>query len=57
MELALALADLDEVPDKEAEGEEDGTEEEDPEAIFFKLLPPRTREISMKVGVGVAEGL
>ena len=57
VELVLSLADLDEVPDHETEGEEDGPEEEDPEAIFFKLLPPRTREISMEVGVGVAQRL
>ena len=57
VEPVLSLADLDEVPDHQAEGEEDGAEEESPEAKFFKLLPPRTREISMKIGVGVTEGL
>ena len=57
MELPLSLADIDEVPDHQAEGEEDGAEEDNPEAIFFKLLPPRTREISMEVGVCVAQRL
>ena len=57
VELVLALTDLDEVPDHQAEGEEDGAEEDNPEGIFFKLLPPRTREISMEVGVGVAQRL
>ena len=57
VELLLSLADLDEVPDHQAEGEEDGAEEDNPEAIFFKLLPPCTRQISMEVGVGVAQRL
>ena len=57
MELPLSLADIDEVPDHQTEGEEDGAEEDNPEAIFFKLLPPRTREISMEVGVCVAQRL
>ena len=57
VELVLSLADLDEVPDHQTEGEEDGAKEEDPEAIFLELLPPRTRQISMEVGVSVAESL
>ena len=57
VELLLPLADLDEVPDHQTEGEEDGAEEENPEAIFLKLLPSRTREIAMKVGVCVAQRL
>ena len=57
VELSLSLADIDEVPDHQTEGEEDGAEEENPERIFFKLLPPCTSEISMEVGVCVAQRL
>ena len=57
VELLLAPADLDEVPDDQAEGEEDGAEEESPEGKFFKLLPSRTSQIAMEEGVGVAQRL
>ena len=55
VEPLLPLADVDEVPHHQAEGEQDGPEEEDPEAELLELLKLCTLEVPMQVVVGVAQ--